>query len=60
MTERHPRFERDHSGSEAEVKAEMDRRLSDYFAAKHGTPWQWCRTCRVWGEVHNHQAVGNA
>ena len=59
MTERDPRFEREHSGSEWQIKAEMDRRLAGYFAAKHGMVWQWCGTCRVWGAAHNHQAVSN-
>ena len=57
MAPRDPQFERDKSASELEIKVEMDRRFADYFAKKHGTPWQWCATCRAWDFVHEHEAL---
>jgi len=59
MVRRDPHFEREHHGSELEIKSEMEHRLMAYFATKHGTEWQWCPTCRVWSPPHEHRAVSN-
>jgi hypothetical protein len=57
MAQRDARFERERSGSELQIKIEMERRLGDYFAKKHGSVWQWCPVCQVWTLVHQHQGL---
>lgn len=59
MVQRDPRFEREHTGPEVEIKVEMERRLAQYFAKKYGQVWRWCPQCRVWDIPHRHQAVSN-
>ena len=55
MADRDPHSQRDQSGSELQIKAEMDRRLMRYFASKHGSEWKWCPVCRVWAVAHRHE-----
>ena len=57
MPRRDPRFERETSASELQVKSEMDRALAAYFTRKHGTAWRWCPACRAWSDAHEHPAV---
>jgi hypothetical protein len=59
VAERDPRFERENGASELQIKMEMDRRVTAYFAKKHGTPWRWCATCYAWSAAHEHRAVSN-
>ena len=59
VPQRDPRFERETSASELEIRIEMNRRLAAYFEKKHRTPHEWCAVCREWGVVHEHQAVGS-
>lgn len=58
-TRRDPRFERETSAPELQVKTEMDRQLAAYFARKHGTAWRWCQACRAWSAAHEHNAISS-